>query len=121
MKPGMLHGASVSSGGLWESTAAPPLAALLYAASPRGNNQGMPWVLKAAENYGLPGPQDHDDDSGPAVLAPPVPPESWMKAYQLCPHPELSEHRCWPCSVWIPACATASRSPPAKPSGPGCV
>ena len=88
---GATAGASVSSGGLWESTAAPPLAALLYAASPRGNNQGMPWVLKAAENYGLPGPQDHDDDSGPAVLAPHVPPESWMKAYQLCPHPELSE------------------------------
>ncbi len=64
---GATAGASVSSGGLWESTAAPPLAALLYAASPRGNNQGMPWVLKAAENYGLPGPQDNDDDSGPAA------------------------------------------------------
>lgn len=87
---GATAGASVSSGGLWESTAAPPLAALLYAASPRGNKQGMPWVLKAAENWGLPDPNDQDD-SGPAALAAQVPPESWLMAYQLCPHPELSE------------------------------
>jgi hypothetical protein len=71
---GATAGASVSSGGLWESSAAPPLAALLYAASPRGDNQGMPWVLKAAENYGLPAPQDQDNDTGPAALAPQVPP-----------------------------------------------
>lgn len=81
---GATSGATVSSGGLWESTAAAPLAALLYAASPCGNRQGMPWVLNAAENYGLPDP---NDDSGPAN----IPAESWMKAYQLCPHPLLAE------------------------------
>lgn len=40
----------VSDGGIWESQAAGPLAALLYAASPAGNNQGMRWVLRAVDN-----------------------------------------------------------------------
>ena len=40
----------VSDGGVWESQAAGPLAAFLYAASPMGNNAGMDWVLKAVDN-----------------------------------------------------------------------
>lgn len=40
----------VSDGGIWESQAAGPLAALLYAASPAGSNGGMEWVLKAVDN-----------------------------------------------------------------------
>jgi hypothetical protein len=40
----------VSDGGVWESQAAGPLAAFLYAASPMGNNLGMDWVLKAVDN-----------------------------------------------------------------------
>jgi type IV secretion system protein VirD4 len=40
----------VSDGGIWESQAAGPLAALLYAASPAGNNEGMGWVLRAVDN-----------------------------------------------------------------------
>jgi len=40
----------VSDGGIWESQAAGPLAAFLYAASPRGNGLGMSWVLTAVDN-----------------------------------------------------------------------
>ena len=40
----------VSDGGVWESQAAGPLAALLYAASPAGNSRGMDWVLRAVDN-----------------------------------------------------------------------
>ena len=40
----------VSDGGIWESQAAGPLAAFLYAASPQGNGQGMSWVLTAVDN-----------------------------------------------------------------------
>ena len=40
----------VSDGGVWESQAAGPLAAFLYAASPMGNNEGMDWVLRAVDN-----------------------------------------------------------------------
>jgi hypothetical protein len=40
----------VSDGGIWESQAAGPLAALLYAASPAGNGEGMGWVLRAVDN-----------------------------------------------------------------------
>ena len=40
----------VSDGGIWESQAAGPLAALLYAASPAGNSEGMQWVLRAVDN-----------------------------------------------------------------------
>lgn len=48
---GMGSGADqVSDGGVWESQAAGPLAAFLYAASPSGNNMGMDWVLKAVDN-----------------------------------------------------------------------
>jgi len=41
---GASSGQTVAAGGLWEATASRPLACLLYAASPQGNNQGMPWV-----------------------------------------------------------------------------
>lgn len=44
----------VSDGGIWESQAAGPLAAFLYAASPaaslNGNGLGMSWVLTAVDN-----------------------------------------------------------------------
>lgn len=40
----------VSDGGIWESQAAGPLAAFLYAASPMGNGGGMDWVLRAVDN-----------------------------------------------------------------------
>ncbi|MBY0286808.1 MAG: type IV secretory system conjugative DNA transfer family protein [Mycobacteriaceae bacterium] len=40
----------VSDGGIWESQAAGPLAAFLYAASPQGNGEGMDWVLRAVDN-----------------------------------------------------------------------
>lgn len=43
----------VSDGGIWESQAAGPLAAFLYAASPMGNNEGMSWVLRAVDNIDL--------------------------------------------------------------------
>lgn len=76
-------GAAVSAGGLWESTASAPLAALLYAASPQGNGLGMPWVLNAAENYGMPDPA--------AEVAEPVPDESWMAAIDWCPHALLTD------------------------------
>jgi len=35
---------NAAAGGLWEQIASRPLACLLYAASPQGNNKGMPWV-----------------------------------------------------------------------------
>jgi hypothetical protein len=78
---GASSGTTVAAGGLWEATASRPLACLLYAASPEGNNLGMPWVLQAVENLGT------NDETGPAALAKP----SWLMAYSLCPHPMLAE------------------------------
>ena len=40
----------VSDAGIWESNTEAPLAAMLYAASPRGNNAGIEWVLLAVDN-----------------------------------------------------------------------
>jgi hypothetical protein len=40
----------VSDRGIWDSRAVGPLAALLYAASPAGNCQGIEWVLRAVDN-----------------------------------------------------------------------
>jgi type IV secretory system conjugative DNA transfer VirD4/TraG family protein len=40
----------VSDAGIWESNSEGPLAAMLYAASPRGNGQGIEWVLLAVDN-----------------------------------------------------------------------
>ena len=50
---GASSGQTVAAGGLWEMTASRPLACLLYAAGPHGNNLGMPWLLKAVENLGI--------------------------------------------------------------------
>jgi hypothetical protein len=36
--------------GIWELRAVGPLGALLYAASPAGNSQGIEWVLRAVDN-----------------------------------------------------------------------
>jgi len=40
----------VTDGGIWESNAEGPLAAMLFAASPKGNNLGIEWVLLAVDN-----------------------------------------------------------------------
>jgi type IV secretion system protein VirD4 len=45
----------VSDAGIWESNTEGPLAAMLYAASPRGNNGGISWVLLAVDNLDLDG------------------------------------------------------------------
>jgi TraM recognition site of TraD and TraG len=37
--------------GIWELRAVGPLGALLYAASPAGNSQGIEWVLRAVDNF----------------------------------------------------------------------
>jgi type IV secretion system protein VirD4 len=58
----------VSDGGVWESQAAGPLAAFLYAASPMGNGQGMSWVLLAVDNL------DGEDIDSPG----------WVQAAGLC-------------------------------------
>ena len=82
---GASSGQTVAAGGLWEATASRPLACLLYAASPQGNNQGMPWVLEAVENLGI------DDGEGtgkqPTLAATP----SWVTAAAECPHPQLAD------------------------------
>lgn len=80
---GASSGMTVAAGGLWESQAAPPLACLLYAASPLGNNRGMSWVLDAVQDFGI----DNPDAEGTIVgLGRP----SWLTAYGLCPHPKLA-------------------------------
>ena len=53
----------VSDSGVWESNAAGPLAAFLYAASPCGNGQGMKWVLRAVDNVS---DSKHDDEAAAA-------------------------------------------------------
>ncbi|KAA1250171.1 type IV secretory system conjugative DNA transfer family protein [Mycobacterium simiae] len=40
----------VSDAGIWEANTEAPLAAMLYAASPRGNAKGIGWVLLAVDN-----------------------------------------------------------------------
>ncbi|WP_244438732.1 type IV secretory system conjugative DNA transfer family protein, partial [Mycolicibacterium septicum] len=82
---GASSGQAVAAGGLWESTASRPLACLLYAASPQGNSQGMPWVLEAVENLGV------DDEDGPGGQMSLDATPSWMTAAALCPHPMLSD------------------------------
>lgn len=48
---GMGSGADqVTDAGIWESNTETPLAAMLYAASPRGNGAGIGWVLLAVNN-----------------------------------------------------------------------
>ncbi|KWX19584.1 type VI secretion protein [Mycolicibacterium wolinskyi] len=80
---GAASGQTVAAGGLWETSAAPPLACLLYAASPLGNGKGMPWVLRAVATRG----DDEDDDAHAGEVDYP----SWAAAYALCPHADLRE------------------------------
>lgn len=80
---GAASGQSVAAGGLWEISAAPPLACLLYAASPLGNSQGMPWVLRAVGTRG----DDEDDEAHAGEVDYP----SWATAYSLCEHADLRE------------------------------
>jgi Type IV secretory system Conjugative DNA transfer len=61
----------VSDGGVWESQAAGPLAAFLYAASPAGNNEGMDWVLRAVDNL---------DTASPNAGKKP----GWLQAAAIC-------------------------------------
>ncbi|MGV7918600.1 type IV secretory system conjugative DNA transfer family protein [Mycobacterium kansasii] len=61
----------VSDGGVWESQAAGPLAAFLYAASPMGNNEGMDWVLRSVDNI--------DTTSKQAGKKP-----GWLQAAAIC-------------------------------------
>jgi type IV secretion system protein VirD4 len=73
---GMGSGADqVSDGGVWESQAAGPLAAFLYAASPSGNGMGMEWVLKAVDNLEV---------TEAAARQP-----SWVQAAALCSRYEV--------------------------------
>nr|VTP03865.1 TraM recognition site of TraD and TraG [Mycobacterium riyadhense] len=78
---------TASAGGLWESQAAPPLACLLYAASPLGNAQGMPWVLDAVQNFGIP---DRNTEPNPEETLAEIGRPSWLTAYGLCPHSPLA-------------------------------
>ena len=80
---GASSGQTVAAGGLWETQAAPPLACLLYAASPEANNLGMPWVLEAVGNLGI----NPEEDKSPAAQGKP----SWLTAYALCPYTDLAE------------------------------
>ena len=77
---------NAAAGGLWEQTASRPLACLLYAASPLGNNEGMPWVLEAAENLGVEN-EDGGGNAPPALEAT----ASWSTAAALCPHLMLTD------------------------------
>ncbi|WP_048891981.1 type IV secretory system conjugative DNA transfer family protein [Mycobacterium heckeshornense] len=80
---GASSGQTVAAGGLWENSASAPLACLLYAASPLGNRQGMPWVLRAVGTRG----DKQDDDNHAGEIDYP----SWKTAYGLCPHADLRE------------------------------
>ncbi|BBY96372.1 hypothetical protein MGALJ_60410 (plasmid) [Mycobacterium gallinarum] len=84
---GASSGQTVAAGGLWESTASRPLACLLYAASPQGNSQGMPWVLEAVENLGI---EDEEEGGSGTQLSLQAAP-SWVTAAALCPHPMLAD------------------------------
>ncbi|KEP38795.1 type VI secretion protein [Mycobacterium kansasii] len=79
---GASGGNTVAAGGLWETQAAPPLACLLYAASPLGNGLGIPWVLDAVQDFGI----DDGQDGTVADVGRP----SWLTAYGLCTHPKLA-------------------------------
>lgn len=48
----------VSDAGIWEANTEAPLAAMLYAASPRGHGKGIEWVLLAVDNL-------ENDDNAP--------------------------------------------------------
>jgi type IV secretory pathway TraG/TraD family ATPase VirD4 len=50
----------VSDAAIWEANTEGPLAAMLYAASPRGNNKGIEWVLLAVDNLEQ---DDHHPDA----------------------------------------------------------
>ncbi len=56
------------AGGVWESRAVLPMAALLYAASPLGNNEGIAWVLRAVDNASA----DRSNEAG------------WHQAVSIC-------------------------------------
>lgn len=59
----------VSDGGIWESNTEGPLAAMLYAASPRGINAGIEWVLLAVDNMTVATP-DKDNPTDQLSLEP---------------------------------------------------
>lgn len=55
----------VSDAGIWEANTEAPLAAMLYAASPRGNGKGIGWVLLAVDNMKKPDPNDTSTTNAP--------------------------------------------------------
>ncbi len=70
---------SVSDAGIWESNTEGPLAAMLYAASPRGNGAGISWVLLAVDNL------DADNRPGKQLSMDP----SWLMAADIVAHKPL--------------------------------
>src|SRR5258708_40126627 len=51
--PAVWLGSGINQGcgaGIWEANSEAPLAAMLYAASPRGNGKGIGWVLRVADS-----------------------------------------------------------------------
>ena len=92
----------VSDGGIWESNTEGPLAAMLYAASPRGINTGIEWVLLAVDNMTV----------VTRTRTTPTPNCRWNRAGRW-PPTSSAICRCfatrwsapWP---WIPSSATAS-------------
>jgi hypothetical protein len=64
----------VSDGGVWEANAETPLSAMLYAASPCGNGEGMTWVLNAVDNVRKPDPPEEGKKPKP------LEPGWWMAA-----------------------------------------
>src|SRR6202012_2059097 len=57
----------VSDAGIWEANTEAPLAAMLYAASPKphGNGKGIGWVLLAVDNMKKPDPNNTSTTNAP--------------------------------------------------------
>ncbi|OBG75824.1 MULTISPECIES: hypothetical protein [unclassified Mycobacterium] len=54
----LLHARTKPGGDIWAAQAVGPLAAMLYAASPCGNNEGIRWLMRATATLPDPAP-DH--------------------------------------------------------------
>ena len=80
-------------------TPRPPLSAMLYAASPMGNNKGMDWVLMAVDNM-----TKLDPNADPTLWKEP----GWSTAAQIVRHLPLFSNALLRTLTWTPASATAS-------------
>jgi len=58
----------VSDAGIWEANSEGPLAAMLYAASPCGNGEGIEWVLHAVDNIKKPQRGQSPESNGQQAL-----------------------------------------------------